>query len=133
MTTINMRETWLETVKVDDKVAVDITRYGNVSYQLGVVERLTPKQVEVLLPNRPAPLMFWRESGLEVKGDKYYPRRLCPLTDEVRAVWRREQLLRRVESIVWRNQPLQVLEAVVAALKVDAKVQPTGSSSGVPE
>lgn len=100
--------------EVGQEVAIDIGRYGGKHYLIGEVKKITPSG-QIVVRTSGGEYRF-RSNGEPFGGDMFYSPRLVALTADVREAARYQELLRRIVGIKWQEQPLAVLERVVAAL-----------------
>jgi len=111
---------WLAGLKAGDEVAIDQSRYGERIYSARAIVRRTPGGRIVLTGLGPKGEHCWMfgADGWQI-GDSvgYHRERIVPLTDDVRAVGHRREVLEAVKAIRWTDQPTGVLDVVLAALK----------------
>jgi hypothetical protein len=106
---------WLASLKVGDKLAIDTSKYSFTSYSKGTVTKVTPTQIHVQ-GHYNEPIKFRKTDGYQIAGDRFYPMKLVPLTDEVTDVWRRQKAKERIATVQWTTLPTEVLEAVLALI-----------------
>ena len=110
---------WLAGLKAGDEVAIDQSRYSERIYSSRAIVRRTPGGRIVLTglgPKGEHHRMFGAD-GWQI-GDSVGPNRdrIVPLTDDVRAVGHRREVLEAVKAIRWTDQPTDVLDVVLAAV-----------------
>lgn len=106
---------WLQSLKVDDEVAIRTTNWGN-SYAFRRITRITATQI--VFGTGEYASRFNREDGRE--RDRYSRRSLVPATPELKAEIvaeaRHRELVARLNGERWQHHTVETLERVAAAL-----------------
>lgn len=113
------RTLWTDTLQVVDVAAMERPNYGTSppDYYKVTVTKISKGFIEATSRQNQV-FRFRKADGREVNGDKYHPRSIQSITNEVRESWRKASALTRIKSVVWDNLSLEELEAVVTALKL---------------
>jgi len=71
------RDAWIKSLKVGDKVAIDIARFGNAKYKIHAVKKITPTG-RIVLDND----MQFNKDGVK-KIDEYHSIWISPISDDI--------------------------------------------------
>jgi hypothetical protein len=114
------RAAWLASLAPGMKVALDVTGYGRTERRLvaRTVVRVTPTIIHLNVPTRDdLTTKIDRATGDEKGGGRWDWRgSIEPISDEIRAGWRRDRALRAASEIKWDSLTTEQIEAVLAAL-----------------
>jgi hypothetical protein len=106
--------TWLESLQVGDKVAECTSHYGDVSYSISTIEKIT-KTGQIKVTGNDSKYKNGKEMGNS--GSWSIDRYIVPVTDEVRENVERMRLLYFIEKTQFKNVETEKLRKIEAVLK----------------